>query len=145
MRITLGHNNWGTCVEFGPTQLPVGLGLGLGLRLGLWLGLGLRLGLGLGLGLGLRLELGLWLGLGPNLIDRKLGGPEAPNPTQVLEMGHLTRYYRQSQPPGRKTGGETTAVFVARSEKLALPDKYLLDLPLNGKSSTSMNTCSPLV
>ena len=42
----------GTCVEFGPTQLPVGLGLGLGLRLGL--GLGLR----------------------PNLIDRKLGGPE---------------------------------------------------------------------
>ena len=30
----------GTCVEFGPTQLPVGLGLG------------------------------------PNLIDRKLGGPE---------------------------------------------------------------------
>ena len=49
----------GTCVEFGPTQLPVGLGLGLGLRR---------------LGLGLRLELGL--GLGPNLIDRKLGGPE---------------------------------------------------------------------
>ena len=41
----------GTCVEFGPTQLPVGLGLGLGLRLGLGLGLGLRLGLGLGLGL----------------------------------------------------------------------------------------------
>ena len=40
------------------------LGLGLGLRLGLRLGLGL--------GLGLRLE----LGLGPNLIDRKLGGPE---------------------------------------------------------------------
>ena len=35
---------FGTCVEFGPTQLPVGLGLGLG--------------------------------LGPNLIDRKLGGPE---------------------------------------------------------------------
>ena len=66
----------GTCVEFGPTQLPVGLGLGLGLRLGLGLGLGLRLGLGLGLGLGLRLELGLGLGLGPNLIDRKLGGPE---------------------------------------------------------------------
>ena len=64
----------GTCVEFGPTQLPVGLGLGLGLRLGLGLGLGLRLGLGLGLGL--RLELGLGLGLGPNLIDRKLGGPE---------------------------------------------------------------------
>ena len=62
----------GTCVEFGPTQLPVGLGLGLGLRLALGLGLGLRLGLGLGLGL--RLELGL--GLGPNLIDRKLGGPE---------------------------------------------------------------------
>ena len=52
----------GTCVEFGPTQLPVGLGLGLGLRLGL--------------GLGLRLELELGLGLGPNLIDRKLGGPE---------------------------------------------------------------------
>ena len=66
----------GTCVEFGPTQLPVGLGLRLGLRLGLGLGLGLRLGLGLGLGLGLRLELGLGLGLGPNLIDRKLGGPE---------------------------------------------------------------------
>ena len=64
----------GTCVEFGPTQLPVGLGLGLGLRLGLGLGLGLRLGLGLGLGF--RLELGLGLGLGPNLIDRKLGGPE---------------------------------------------------------------------
>ena len=37
----------GTCVEFGPTQLPVGLGLGLGLRLGLGLGLGLRLRLGL--------------------------------------------------------------------------------------------------
>ena len=67
-----------SCVEFGPTQLPVGLGLGLGLRL--WLGLGLRLGLGLGLGL--RLELGL--GLGPNLIYRKLGGPE---PDTSAKMG----------------------------------------------------------
>ena len=57
----------GNCVEFGPTQLPVGLGLGLRLELGL--GLGLRLGLGLGL----RLE----LGLGPNLIDRKLGTSES--------------------------------------------------------------------
>ena len=70
----------GTCVEFGPTQLPVGLGLGLGLRLGL--GLGLRLGLGLGL----RLELGLGLGLGPNLIDRKLGGPE-PDTSAILCYG----------------------------------------------------------
>ena len=34
----------GTCVEFRPTQLPVGLGLGLRLGLGLGLGLGLRLG-----------------------------------------------------------------------------------------------------
>ena len=73
----------GTCVEFGPTQLPVGLGLGLGLRLGLGLGLGLRLGLGLGLGLGLRLELGLGLGLGPNLIDRKFGGPEPDTSAEV--------------------------------------------------------------
>ena len=65
----------GTYVEFGPTQLPVGLGLGL--RLGLGLGLGLRLGLGLGLGL--RLE----LGLGPNLIDRKLGGLEPDTSAQL--------------------------------------------------------------
>ena len=72
--LLLGTCVGGTCVEFGPTQLPVGLGLGLGLRLGLGLGLGLGLrlarGLGLGLGFGLRLEteLGLGLGLGPNLI-----------------------------------------------------------------------------
>ena len=68
----------GTCVEFGPTQLPVGLALGLGLHLGLWL----SHRLGLGLGLGLRLELGLGLGLGPNLIDRKLGGPEPDTSAQ---------------------------------------------------------------
>ena len=91
----------GTCVEFGPTQLPVGLGLGLGLGLRLGLGLGLTVGvrsppspgLGLGgrarprpgLGLGLRLELGLGLGLGPNLIDRKLGGPE-PSTSALITL-----------------------------------------------------------
>ena len=64
----------GACVEFGPTQLPVGLGLALGLVLGLRLGLGL--GLGLGPRLVLELGLGLDLGLEPNLIDRKLGGLE---------------------------------------------------------------------
>ena len=80
----------GTCVEFGPTKLPVGLGLGLGLRLGLGLGLGLRLELGLGLGLGLRLELGLGLGLGPNLIDRKLGGPEPDTSAQACTM-HISK------------------------------------------------------
>ena len=72
----------GTCVEFGPTQLPVGLGLGLGLHLGLGLGLGFRLGLGLGLC--------LELGLGPNLIDRKLGGPEPDTSAQVV----MFREYR---------------------------------------------------
>ena len=76
---------FGTCVKFGPTQLPVGLGLRLGL------GLGLRLGLGLGLGLGLRLELGLGLGLGPNLIDRKLGGPEPD--TSAVYLIHRDKSY----------------------------------------------------
>ena len=47
----------GTCVEFGPTQLPVNSFI-----------------LGLGLGLGLA---GLWLGLGPT------GSWVGPNPTQV--------------------------------------------------------------
>ena len=56
--------SFGTCVKFGPTQHPVGLGLGLGLRL----------------------ELGLGLGLGPNLIDRKLGGPEPDTSAQVFAI-----------------------------------------------------------